>query len=111
MTPKMTAVGAMWTMAIQLRVRICLSFHIYRETGIIRTKINVYLDASVAEGEAEVLGTPLRPEECLFCPLKSSNLEENLSHMAHAHSFFLPDFEYITDLPGLVEYLGMYPLE
>ncbi|CAF1325409.1 unnamed protein product [Adineta ricciae] len=61
--------------------------------------------ASVAEDEAQVLGTPLRLEECLFCSLKSSNLEENLSHMAHAHSFFLPDFEYITDLPGLVEYL------
>jgi len=60
------------------------------------------------EGESQVLGTPLRPEECLFCSLKSSNFEENLSHMAYAHSFFLPDFEYITDLPGLIEYLGMF---
>jgi pre-60S factor REI1 len=60
------------------------------------------------EGETQILGTPLRPEECLFCSLKSSNLEENLSHMANAHSFFLPDFEYIKDLPGLIEYLGMY---
>lgn len=57
-------------------------------------------------GETQVLGTPLRPEECLFCSLKSSNFEENLNHMAHAHSFFLPDFEYIKDLSGLIDYLG-----
>jgi pre-60S factor REI1 len=64
------------------------------------------LDASALEGETEVLGTPLQVEECLFCSLKSVNLEDNLSHMAHVHSFFLPDFEYISDLPGLIEYLG-----
>jgi len=57
------------------------------------------------EGETQVLGTPLQLEECLFCSIKSSNLEENLSHMAHAHSFFLPDFEYIKDLEGLIGYL------
>ena len=65
-----------------------------------------YLDASAVEGEAEVLGTPLSLEECLFCSLKSSNLEENLSHMAHTHSFFLPDFEFVSNLRGLIEYLG-----
>ncbi|CAF0924408.1 unnamed protein product [Rotaria sordida] len=62
-------------------------------------------NASAMEGETQVLGTPLRLEECLFCSLKSSNLEENLSHMAYTHSFFLPDFEYIKDLPSLMEYL------
>jgi hypothetical protein len=66
-----------------------------------------YLDASAVEGETQVLGTPLHSEECLFCPVKSSNFEENLSHMAYAHSFFLPDFEYIKDLQGLIDYLGM----
>ena len=68
--------------------------------------IDVCLDASALEGETEVLGTPLRLEECLFCSLKSSDLEENISHMAHVHSFFIPDFEYISDLRGLIEYLG-----
>ncbi|CAF2584732.1 unnamed protein product [Rotaria sp. Silwood2] len=62
-------------------------------------------NASAMEGEPQILGTPLCLEECLFCSLKSSNLEENLSHMAYAHSFFFPDFEYIKDLPGLIEYL------
>lgn len=58
------------------------------------------------EGDNQILGTPLLPEECLFCSAKSANLEENLSHMVHAHSFFLPDCEYIKDLPGLIDYLG-----
>jgi len=62
-------------------------------------------NASAMEGETQVLGTPLHQEECLFCSLKSSNFEENLSHMAQSHSFFLPDFDYIKDLPGLIEYL------
>ena len=66
----------------------------------------VDLDASGVDDEAQILGTPLRLEECLFCSAQSSNLEENLSHMAHAHSFFLPDFDYIKDLSGLIEYLG-----
>lgn len=68
------------------------------------------LDASGVDDEGQILGTPLRPEECLFCSLKSVNFEENLSHMAHAHSFFLPDFEYLKDLPGLIDYLGRYSL-
>ncbi|CAF2232292.1 unnamed protein product [Rotaria magnacalcarata] len=62
-------------------------------------------NASALEGEAQILGTPLGLEECLFCSLKSSCLEENISHMAHVHSFFVPDFEYIKDLTGLFEYL------
>ncbi|XP_076439670.1 cytoplasmic 60S subunit biogenesis factor ZNF622-like isoform X2 [Babylonia areolata] len=53
------------------------------------------------EGE-EVLGL----EECLFCSHISSALETNLSHMTTQHSFFLPDAEFISDLEGLVVYLG-----
>ena len=29
-----------------------------------------------------------------------------MNHMASAHSFFLPDCDYISDLSGLIEYLG-----
>ena len=43
---------------------------------------------------------------CLFCGYRSSSLEKNLKHMTISHSFFLPDPEYITDLEGLIEYLG-----
>ena len=44
--------------------------------------------------------------ECLFCGYVSSSLEKNLRHMTIEHSFFLPDPEYISDLEGLIQYLG-----
>jgi len=49
---------------------------------------------------------PIEKTNCLFCLHHSSNLEKNLKHMTIEHSFFLPDPEYITDLEGLIEYLG-----
>ena len=33
-------------------------------------------------------------------------MEKNLAHMMSCHSFFLPDPEYISNLEGLMEYLG-----
>lgn len=45
--------------------------------------------------------------QCLFCstpPFES--IDENVSHMASAHSFFIPDLEYLTDLSGLLSFLG-----
>jgi len=44
--------------------------------------------------------------ECLFSGFVSSSLEENLRRMTIKYSFFLPDPEYITDLEGLIRYLG-----
>lgn len=52
--------------------------------------------------EEELIGL----EECLFCSYISSSLETNLSHMTTRHSFFLPDAEFISDLEGLVVFLG-----
>jgi pre-60S factor REI1 len=56
---------------------------------------------------------------CLFCisgPSTSSSsnestgrfssLEAALSHMKSAHSFFIPERDYLTDLPGLMGYLA-----
>src|SRR5258708_32612666 len=44
---------------------------------------------------------------CLFCSApKSASLEDNLEHMARIHGFFIPDAEYLIDLPGLLTYLG-----
>ncbi|CAG8458384.1 12792_t:CDS:2 [Ambispora leptoticha] len=44
--------------------------------------------------------------DCLFCVHKSSTFELNLKHMTKAHSFFIPDIEYLVDLRGLIKYLG-----
>ncbi|KAL5007591.1 hypothetical protein ScPMuIL_016397 [Solemya velum] len=45
-------------------------------------------------------------EECLFCSMVSSSLEQSVHHMSLKHSFFIPDAEYLTDLEGLITYLG-----
>ncbi|KAJ1652909.1 pre-60S factor rei1 [Dispira simplex] len=48
----------------------------------------------------------LAPEDCLFCPHHSATFEANMDHMKTLHSFFIPDAEYLTDLRGLITYLG-----
>lgn len=46
-------------------------------------------------------------KECLFCSSKSfDNLTDSLAHMSRAHGFFVPDSEYLEDLPGLMSYLA-----
>ena len=45
-------------------------------------------------------------EECLFCSHISTTLEENLQHMSVKHGFFVPDTEFVSDLEGLITYLG-----
>lgn len=44
--------------------------------------------------------------ECLFCSKISRNLEKNMEHMTKVHNFFIPDIDYVTDLDGLLTYLG-----
>eukprot|EP01120_Amphizonella_sp_Union-15-10_P002266 TRINITY_DN12428_c0_g1_i1.p1 TRINITY_DN12428_c0_g1~~TRINITY_DN12428_c0_g1_i1.p1 ORF type:complete len:372 (-),score=61.38 TRINITY_DN12428_c0_g1_i1:43-1134(-) len=48
----------------------------------------------------------LKLEECLFCDSSFENLQKNLEHMTSVHSFFIPDLEFLTDLDGLITYLG-----
>lgn len=49
--------------------------------------------------------------ECLFCRTTQAGeddvevLAANVTHMIKAHSLFLPEQEYLTDLRGLIEYL------
>ena len=51
-------------------------------------------------------GDPIPRTDCFFCMHHSSTLEKNAIHMSTDHSFFVPDVEYLIDLPGLFEYLG-----
>ena len=48
----------------------------------------------------------LSTTSCLFCPQASVSLDDNLTHMSLAHSFFIPDAQYLMDIPGLISYLG-----
>lgn len=45
------------------------------------------------------------PLQCLFCIVESASMDSNLTHMSHAHSFFIPDAEYLIDMESLLSYL------
>lgn len=45
------------------------------------------------------------PLQCLFCNVESASMDVNLSHMSHAHSFYIPDAEYLIDMESLLGYL------
>lgn len=45
------------------------------------------------------------PLRCLFCNAESAAMDSNLTHMSHAHSFFIPDAEYLVDMESLLSYL------
>ena len=51
-------------------------------------------------------GEGIPPTTCLFCPRSSHDLAASLRHMTQEHSFFVPDAEFVTDMEGLVTYLG-----
>lgn len=49
---------------------------------------------------------PILKNDCLFCFHHSASLTKNVKHMSISHSFFIPHIEYLTDLKGLLLYLG-----
>lgn len=69
-------------------------------------------EAEEQDAEEETGGGPLIGAipitDCLFCPHHSSSLMKNVAHMTKVHSFFIPDIEYLSDLKGLIKYLGKY---
>jgi pre-60S factor REI1 len=48
----------------------------------------------------------LSTTDCLFCPQVSVSLDDSLTHMSLVHSFFIPDAQFLIDIPGLILYLG-----
>uniref|UniRef100_A0A0G4GC10 ZN622/Rei1/Reh1 zinc finger C2H2-type domain-containing protein n=1 Tax=Chromera velia CCMP2878 TaxID=1169474 RepID=A0A0G4GC10_9ALVE len=57
-----------------------------------------------AEKEPEYI--EYEPHLCLFSGKKLSSVEANVEFMKKQFSFFIHDREYLTDLKGLIEYLG-----
>ena len=71
------------------------------------------MQASLNEEEFEKLlaekmaePCPISGTDCLFCSHSSESLEANMEHMTVAHSFFIPDLEFLVDLPGLLNVLA-----
>ncbi|XP_007950095.1 zinc finger protein 622 [Orycteropus afer afer] len=71
------------------------------------------MDEGAEERDAEEAGAGACPSlgaipvtDCLFCSHHSNSLMKNVAHMTKVHSFFIPDIEYLSDLKGLIRYLG-----
>jgi pre-60S factor REI1 len=58
------------------------------------------------DGKIAAARSRLSSIDCLFCSNVAGSLADNLSHMSIAHSFFIPDADYLIDIAGLVAYLG-----
>ncbi|KAJ7733099.1 C2H2 type zinc-finger-domain-containing protein [Mycena olivaceomarginata] len=65
------------------------------------SEVNQTIDEKIAAARAR-----LSSNSCLFCSHESAVLDDNLTHMSTAHSFFIPDAEYLIDIQGLISYLG-----
>ncbi len=67
-------------------------------------------DDETGEGDAVAKriakGRRLGSLECVFCSHMSETAEDTAEHMSIAHGFFIPDVEYLSDLAGLLSYLG-----
>ncbi|KAG9120019.1 hypothetical protein FRC07_004659 [Ceratobasidium sp. 392] len=64
-------------------------------------EIHATIDAKIVAARSK-----LSPNACLFCSHTSDSISTNLEHMSSTHSFYIPDAEYLVDLPGLIGYLG-----
>ncbi|KAI8073063.1 C2H2 type zinc-finger-domain-containing protein [Gongronella butleri] len=63
-------------------------------------------EASHADEDQPTFGEDHNLVSCIFCHHTSSDFDANLSHMILDHGFFLPDQEYLVDVPGLIAYLA-----
>ena len=70
------------------------------------SKVPDDMTSSDSEIESDHEAKPLELTECLFCPHESVDLNAKMKHMARSHSFFIPDVAYLSDMKGLMEYLG-----
>lgn len=52
------------------------------------------------------MDNPITNNECMFCNHRSESLVDNVKHMSVAHSFFIPDADYLVDMEGLLVYLA-----
>lgn len=57
------------------------------------------------EGQLAKEEESFNPFQCLFCSFESASMDSNLTHMSHAHSFFIPDAEYLFDMESFLSYL------
>ena len=47
-------------------------------------------------------------QECLFSGRLFNSIEDKVVYMTQKHSFFIPELEYVVNLEGLLQYLGLF---
>lgn len=84
--------------------------HVREESSSKQSIEDMEVDSDVESVDSEEWiedsANPVRNHNCLFCNHHSRSLVRNVKHMTIAHSFFVPDPEYCTDIKGLLIYLG-----
>lgn len=63
-------------------------------------------EAEEEDAEDEEEDVDLSPEISLFDNKRFDSVDECLQYMSSKYGFFIPDFEFLEDLPGLLEYLS-----
>ncbi|KAK3678620.1 pre-60S factor rei1 [Recurvomyces mirabilis] len=63
-------------------------------------------DTKMEDDEQEEEDHKADPKQCLFCNYSSPSLDLNLNHMSRQHGFFIPEKDFLVDLPGLIDYLS-----
>ena len=82
-------------------VQLASTFSLAVDDDMSEDENNQTIDEKIAAARSRISST-----QCLFCPEVSPSLADSLTHMSTAHSFFIPDADYLIDLPGLIKYLG-----
>lgn len=59
-----------------------------------------------ADGEDDDYEHQADLKQCLFCNYISPTMDLNINHMSRQHGFFVPEKDYLVDLPGLINYLS-----
>ncbi|XP_066602939.1 cytoplasmic 60S subunit biogenesis factor ZNF622 [Prorops nasuta] len=80
----------------------------YKKSNQSLNDMEIDLDVESVDSDewAEDTENPVKNNDCLFCNHHSKSFLRNIKHMTVAHSFFIPDPEYCTDMKGLITYLG-----
>ncbi|KAG0316927.1 hypothetical protein BGZ99_006608 [Dissophora globulifera] len=91
----------------------------HKQTVVAYEKSQQQKEARLAQGDAApsskssgatnaAATEQLEPSEtvCLFCSHDAADATKNYEHMRSVHGFFLPSFERLIDLPGILAYLA-----
>ena len=78
------------------------SSHLKKRTAQTKTA-----STSQPSAKSAVAAPILNETYCLFDGSKHATIEDNVEYMANRYSFFIPDIEYLSDLPGLISFLAL----